>query len=66
MKNAVKMLLCILLCLMTLSCAQGVEGAGKLVEMDELKHYPSYVCNAETAWHTRDNFYLIKVYNSFL
>ena len=48
MKNAVKMLLCILLCLMTLSCAQGVEGAGKLVEMDELKHYPSYVCNAET------------------
>jgi len=48
MKNAVKMLLCVLLCLMTLTCAQGVECAGKLVEMENLQHYPSYNCDPET------------------
>lgn len=48
MKNAVKMLLCLLLCLMTLTCAQGVECAGKLVELENLAHYPSYTCDEET------------------
>lgn len=50
MKNAVKMLLCLLMCLMVLSfaCAQGVECAGKLVELENLQHYPSYTCDEET------------------
>ena len=50
MKNAVKMLLCMLMCLLTLTaaCAQGVECAGKLVEMESLQHYPSYTCDEET------------------
>ncbi len=48
MKNIVKTLLCMLLCLMTLSCAYGAECAGKLVEHESLLHYPSYVCDEET------------------
>ena len=50
MKNAVKMLLCVLMCMLILSSAwaQGVECAGKLAEMESLKHYPSYTCDEET------------------
>ncbi len=48
MKNTVKMFLCMLLCLMTLSCAQGAECAGKLVDHESLLRYPSYACDEET------------------
>lgn len=50
MKNAVKLLLCTLLCLMMASyaCARNVECAGKLVEMESFEHYPSYTCDEET------------------
>ena len=47
MKKAVKILLCVLL-LITVTCAQAVERAGKLVEMDSLQHYPSYQCDEAT------------------
>lgn len=48
MKNTVKILVCMLLCLMTLTCAYGAECAGKLVDHESLLHYPSYVCDEET------------------
>lgn len=48
MKNMVKILLSVLLCLMTLTCAYGAECAGKLVDHESLLHYPSYVCDEET------------------
>lgn len=48
MKNTVKMVLCMLLCLAMFTCAQGAECAGKLVELDKLQHYPSYICDDET------------------
>lgn len=48
MKKTVKTFLCILLCLMTLTCAYGTECAGKLVEHESLLRYPSYSCDDET------------------
>ena len=48
MKNVVKAFLCMLLCLMNLTCAYGAECAGKLLDHKNLEHYPSYVCDQET------------------
>jgi len=48
MKKTVKTLLCMLLCLMFMTCAQAVECAGELVEMENLQHYPSYQYDDET------------------
>ena len=50
MKKMVKMLLCMLMCAACLSvaAAQGVECAGKLVELTDLEYYPAYTCDAET------------------
>lgn len=48
MKNTVKLLLCMLLCLMTLTGAYGAECAGKLVTHENLLRYPSYMCDEKT------------------
>lgn len=48
MKNAVKMLLCLMLALILPPCAQAVECAAPLVELTGLEYYPAYVCDDET------------------
>lgn len=48
MKNTVKMLLCLMICLMLFTSAFGAECAGRLVDHEELLRYPSYVCDQET------------------
>lgn len=50
MKNVVKMLVCLLLAVMTLSpaCAEGIVCAAQMLEMDDLSYYPGYVCDEET------------------
>lgn len=50
MKNAVKLVLCLLVAVMTISsaCASGVECAAQLVELSTMEHYPSYACDPET------------------
>lgn len=50
MKNAVKLILCLMMAVMLLSsaCAQGVECAAQMVKLNDWKHYPSFAWNEET------------------
>lgn len=48
MKQTMRLLACLLVLMMTASCAYGAQKAAQLVEADALKHYPAYVMDNET------------------
>jgi len=50
MKKILRMVLCLLMCaaMMSAACAEGVELAAKLMEMEQFAHYPSFVQDEET------------------
>lgn len=48
MKKTVKALLCMLLCLLTTTCAYGADCAADWMDHESLLHYPAYVCDEET------------------
>ena len=50
MKNMAKLILCLMTAVMLLSsaCAQGVECAAQMVELNDWKHYPSFAWDEET------------------
>lgn len=50
MKKLMKLLLCVMLMVITVSaaCAEGVTCAGKMVELEQFAHYPAYACDEES------------------